>query len=116
MLEVPYWIYLQTEAKKKHVEFYLVPFSASLSQMNVYFNVFGSLVLDCIAGEINCTNIVKVNHWGFSDGAMDLEKKVSQPQQASETAFATPLYSASVLKRDTVRGCFEDQETRFGPR
>lgn len=37
-------------------------------------------------------------------------------QQASATAFAIPLYSASALDRETVYCLFDDHETRFGPR
>jgi hypothetical protein len=58
-----------------------------------------SLMLHWIAGEINYTDVITIDH--------------GSSQVASATPFAMARYSASALDRETVCWRLEDQDTRL---
>lgn len=72
-------------------------------------------MLDRIAGQIYCTDIVTINYSGLLDRKCSSRRRF-RIQQESETTFATPRYSASALLRDNVAWRLEDQEIRLSPR
>jgi hypothetical protein len=67
----------------------------------VDLNMFGSLMLDWVGGEINSTDIIAINHCSKRSGQRSSIRSWRN-QQASATPFVTARYSASALDRDTV--------------
>lgn len=94
---------------------YLVERNLFTNNQDVKFNMFGSLVLNWICGEVDSGDIVAVDEGSFGNKQWSSSKRL-RIHVVSATALATPRYSASALERDTVCCLFEDHEMSLSPK
>jgi len=87
---------------------------ALTDEVQINFNMFRTLMLNRVCGEINRTDIITIDNSRTLRGAWSSCNNWRN-KQALATPLATARYSASALDRETVCCRFEDQDIRLSP-
>jgi hypothetical protein len=84
-------------------------------EVNVDLDVLRAMMVDRTSCHIDSANIVTVHDGRRGNGRVELLEKLTKPTTLGLT-WATALYLASALERETIVWRLEDQETRLSPR
>lgn len=73
-----------------------------VNKMDIKFNMFGSLMLDWVAREVDNRNIVTENHSRRANGKMKLKKEITNPTSLGYNVGNPTILGLSTGSRNSI--------------